>query len=94
MENWSAEAELTALWLDAIRRFASELASGIDRDRTAGLAPPGVDAHRLGTALIWGTERCLHIAGLGVDGALSNEEAIVEPLLAMWLGAIYGPSRS
>jgi hypothetical protein len=44
----------------------------------------------LGSALIWGTERCFHVAGLGVDDDLPNEQAIVEPLLALWLGTIYG----
>ncbi len=92
MEHWHAVPELQTLWLDVVGRFASGLAVGIDRERESGLAAPGVDSRVLGSALIWGTERCFHVAGLGVDDDLPSEEEIVESLLAMWLGTIYGVS--
>jgi AcrR family transcriptional regulator len=91
MEHWHAVPELRTLWLDVVNRFASGLAVGIDRERATGLAAEGVDSRQLGAALIWATERCFHVAGLGVDEALPSEQEIVEPLLAMWLGTIYGP---
>jgi AcrR family transcriptional regulator len=91
MEHWHAVAELRTLWLDVVGRFASGLAVAIDLERKAGLAAPGIDSRRLGATLIWATERCFHVAGLSVDGDLPNEREAVEPLLAMWLGAIYGP---
>jgi AcrR family transcriptional regulator len=94
MENWHAVPELRKLWLDVVNQFAAGLALDIDRERKTGRAPPGVDSRRLGAALIWGTERCFHVAGLGVDDDLASEEEIVEPLLAMWLGAIYGDSSA
>ena len=94
MEHWHAVPELQDLWLDVVGRFASGLAVDIDRERKAGLAPDGLDSRMLGSALIWGTERCFHVAGLGVDDDLPNEQAIVEPLLALWLGTIYGPEVS
>jgi AcrR family transcriptional regulator len=90
MEHWHAVPELQTLWLDVVNRFASGLAVDIDRERKAGLAADGLDSRVLGSALIWGTERCFHVAGLGVDEDLPNEQAIVEPLLALWLGTIYG----
>jgi AcrR family transcriptional regulator len=90
MEHWHAVPELQTLWLDVVNRFASGLAADIDRERNAGLANGELDSRMLGSALIWGTERCFHVAGLGVDDDLPNEQAIVEPLLALWLGAIYG----
>jgi AcrR family transcriptional regulator len=90
MEHWHAVPELKALWLSVINRFASGLAVSIDRERAAGLAAPGGDSRQLGAALIWATERCFHVAGLGVDEELPSEKEIVEPLLAMWLGTIYG----
>ncbi len=94
MEHWHAVPELQELWLDVVNRFASGLAVDIDRERKAGLAADGLDSRMLGSALIWGTERCFHVAGLGVDEDLPNEQAIVEPLLALWLGTIYGPGRN
>ena len=90
MEHWHAVPELRTLWLDVVNRFASGLAIGIDRERDAGLAVNGLDSRMLGSALIWATERCFHVAGLGVDDDLPSEEAIVEALLAIWLGTIYG----
>ena len=42
------------------------------------------------TSLFWGTERILHVAGLGIDPDLPDEEAAVEPLVAMWRGTLYG----
>jgi len=94
MEHWHAVPELQTLWLSVVRRFADGLALDIDREREHGIAPDGVDSKHLATALIWGTERCFYVAGLGVDAHLSNEQEAVEPLLALWLGAIYGPAHS
>jgi AcrR family transcriptional regulator len=90
MEHWHSVPELQALWLDVVNRFASGLAVDIDRDRAAGLAPDGTDSRSLAAALVWATERCFYVAGLGVDDALVGEQEIVEPLLAIWLGTIYG----
>jgi AcrR family transcriptional regulator len=91
MEHWHAVPELETLWLGVVRRFASGLAIDIERERAAGLAPDGIDSRQLADALIWGTERCMYVAGLGADKNLPSESAIVEPLLALWLGTIYGP---
>ena len=90
MENWHSVPELTELWLGVVNRFASGLAVDIERERDAGLAKSGIDSRQLGSALIWATERCFHVAGLGLDKDLPGEQDIVEPLLAMWLGTIYG----
>jgi AcrR family transcriptional regulator len=90
MEHWHAVPELQTLWLDVVNRFASGLAVGIERERAAGLAADGIDSRALGAALIWATERCFHVAGLGADADLPSEQEIVEPLLAIWLGTIYG----
>jgi AcrR family transcriptional regulator len=94
MEHWHAVPELRTLWLGVVRRFASGLAADIERERAAGLAPDGPDSRQLAAALIWGTERCFYVAGLGADDDLPTEQEIVEPLLALWLGTIYGPSAA
>jgi AcrR family transcriptional regulator len=91
MEHWHAVPELRTLWLGVVRRFADGLAHDIELERTRGLAPAGTDSRALATALIWGTERCFYVAGFGADSDLPDEQAAVEPLLALWLGTIYGP---
>jgi TetR/AcrR family transcriptional regulator, ethionamide resistance regulator len=90
MEHWHAVPELRALWLGVVQRFSSAVAAEIDRERKAGLAPPGPDSRQVAAALIWGTERCLYVAGLGVDENIPREEDLVEPLMALWLGGLYG----
>ena len=44
--------------------------------------------------MIWGTERCLYVAGLGVDENIAREEEMVEPLMTLWLGGLYGVTGS
>jgi TetR/AcrR family transcriptional regulator, ethionamide resistance regulator len=90
MEHWHAVPELRVLWLGVVQRFAAAVAAEIDREREEGLAPPGPDSRHIAAALIWSTERCLYVAGLGVDENIPREEDLVEPLLALWLGGVYG----
>lgn len=89
-QSWHAVPELQELWLGVFARFTEAFAQEIDRERAAGVAPGGPDSRQLAAALLHGTERCLYVAGLGVDANLPNEEAIVDVLSAMWRGAIYG----
>ena len=93
MEHWHAVPELQTLWLGVVRRFADGLALEIERERARGLVPPGIDSRQLATALIWATERCLYVAGVHADDHVPDERSCVEPLLALWLGVIYGPAR-
>jgi AcrR family transcriptional regulator len=90
MEHWHAVPELRGLWLGVVQRFADAVAVEIERERKEGLAPPGPDSNQVAAALIWGTERCLYVAGLGVDKNIPREEDLVEPLMALWLGGLYG----
>jgi AcrR family transcriptional regulator len=90
VEHWHAFDELRALWLAVVERFTLAVAAEIDRERAAGLAPSGTDSRTVAATLIWASERCLYIAGLGVDKNIPNEDELVEPLLALWLGGLYG----
>jgi AcrR family transcriptional regulator len=89
-EHWHSVAQLRALWLGVVARFTDGIAGEIDRQRAAGLAPPGVDSRELTTALLWATERSFYVAGLDVDSPLRSEERSVSALYALWRGAIYG----
>jgi AcrR family transcriptional regulator len=89
-EYWHAVPELRQMWLEIVGRFTDALGAEIDRQRDAGLAPPGVDSRRLMATLFWGAERCFYVAGLGVDEGLASEEQAGEALYAVWHGAIYG----
>jgi AcrR family transcriptional regulator len=89
-EHWHSVPELREMWLEVIDRFTDAFAREIDRQRSAGLAPPGVDSRDLAAALLWTTERCFYVAGLDVERDLPSEEQTAETLYALWHGAIYG----
>jgi AcrR family transcriptional regulator len=91
-EHWNTTPELRSMWISVVERFTAAVASEIDRERSAGLAPPGPDSRQLAAALLWGTERCLYVAGLGVDPDLPSETDTLAPLAALWLGSVYGVS--
>jgi AcrR family transcriptional regulator len=87
--NWHAVPEFREVWLAITDGFAGAITAEIEAERAAGLAPDGVDARQLASALVWSTAQCMYIAGQRVDVGLPDEDTIFEPLLAMWLGAIY-----
>ena len=90
VEHWHAVPELQSLWLAVVERFTTAVAAEIDRQRSEGLVPPGVDSRQLAATVIWATERILYIAGLGADDDLPSEPATIDVLMALWLGALYG----
>jgi AcrR family transcriptional regulator len=96
-EHWNTTPELRRLWIGVVERFTDAVAAEVDRERAAGIAPAGVPSRQLAAALLWGTERCLYVAGLGVDADLADEEQTLETLVAIWVGSLYGgrssPSR-
>ena len=93
VEHWHEVPELRTLWLGVIDRFTAAFAAEIDRERAAGHAPPGLPSRELAAALIWGSERTLYIAGLGVTDDLPHEDRALRALQAFWRGAVYGHSR-
>ena len=93
-ESWNTTAELRGLWLGVMDRFIAALSGQIDRDRAAGLTPPGPDSRTLAATLLWSTECCLYVSGLGVEESLQTESAMLEPLVAMWRGTLLGASAS
>jgi len=88
--HWQTEPELRTLWLDVVERFVVAGAREIDRERQDGLIASPVPSRALAATLFWGTERVLHIAGMGVEPNLPDEEAAVASLVAMWNGTLYG----
>jgi AcrR family transcriptional regulator len=88
-EEWPRSQEIGAVWHGVMRRVAEALARAIERERAAGVAPPGVGSKALASSLVWATERVFHVSAIGVPG-LPSISAAVEPLVQMYMGAIYG----
>ena len=89
-EEWPADPELRRLWFRMHSDLTERIASIIVQDRESGLAPPGADPLALAAALVWSTERALHIAKTGQVPALPDHESIIEPLVQLYVQTIYG----
>jgi AcrR family transcriptional regulator len=89
-EQWPVVPELQDLWFRIHADLTRRIAAVITADRAAGLAPPGADATALAASLVWSTERALLISKTGRVDALPDHAAIVEPLVQLYVGTIYG----
>lgn len=87
-ESWHDDPDLEAAWRSLMGRFTNASAEQIDREREAGVAPPGIDAHALGAMLTWMTERALYLAISGEEPEIGDEQ-LVETLTHVWLRAVY-----
>jgi AcrR family transcriptional regulator len=91
-EEWPAVPELQDLWFRIHADLTRRIAAVIAADRAAGLAPPGADPTALAASLVWSTERALLVSRTGRVAALPDHAALVEPLVQIYLGTIYGRS--
>jgi TetR/AcrR family transcriptional regulator, ethionamide resistance regulator len=90
-EHWQEVEDLREVWLGTFKRMADALALEIERERTAGFAPPGPDAQTLAASLLWATAGVLHTAWLGDVDELSGRPAeVTDAVTTMWVGAVYG----
>lgn len=88
--HWQTEPDLRTQWLAVAERFIDAGAVEIDRERLEGLITSPVPSRTLAATLFWGTEWILHIAGMGVERDVPDEEAAVPSLIAIWRGTLYG----
>jgi AcrR family transcriptional regulator len=88
-EEWPAVPSLHRLWFRMYGDLTRRIAIVIEEDRAAGVAPPGADAQALAACLAWTTERALHIAMTAEHPTLPDEQALIEPLVQLYVGTIY-----
>ena len=88
-EARSTSSEVRELWASVFEAWVQQSAAAIEAERARGTAPPGTPARDLAVALTSMNERVLY-ATLSGDGPAVAESDVVEVLLAVWLGAIYG----
>jgi AcrR family transcriptional regulator len=89
-EEWPAVPELRRIWFELLGEITVRLARLIDDERRAGIAPAGADSEAIAASLIWGAERAFHVAMTGHHPTLVDPEVIVEPLVQLFVGTIYG----
>jgi TetR/AcrR family transcriptional regulator, ethionamide resistance regulator len=88
-EEWPAVPELQRLWFRMHGELTRRLAELIVSERAAGRAPEGADAEALAACLVWTGERAFHVAMTGEIPALSSHDALIEPLVQLYVGTIY-----
>ncbi|HEY2316659.1 MAG TPA: TetR/AcrR family transcriptional regulator [Solirubrobacteraceae bacterium] len=89
-EEWPAVPELREIWFAMLGDFTDRLARLIERERAAAAAPPGADAQALAASLVWTAERSFHVAVSGSHPTLRDPGVLVEPLVQLFVGSIYG----
>ena len=89
-EEWPAIPELRAIWFAMLGDFTARLARLIEGERAAGVAPRGADAKALAASLVWTAERSFHVANSGSHPTLRDASTLVEPLVQLFVGSIYG----
>ncbi|HEX8977829.1 MAG TPA: TetR/AcrR family transcriptional regulator [Solirubrobacteraceae bacterium] len=90
IEEWPTVPALRRLWFRTIDAMGARLTLLIEAERAAGVAPPGAPSEALGATLAWGAERAFHIAMTGHHPTLVDEEALLDPLVQLYIGTIYG----
>jgi AcrR family transcriptional regulator len=88
-EEWPAVPELQRLWFRMHGELTRRLAGLIVAERAAGRAPDGADPAALAACLVWTGERAFHVAMTGEIAALSGHDALIEPLVQLYVGTIY-----
>ena len=86
-----SNAEVRRLWARVFDEWVQACAAGIEAERARGAAAAGVPARDLAVALTSMNERVLYATFSG-DGPAVAEADVVDVLLGVWLGAIYGPT--
>jgi TetR/AcrR family transcriptional regulator, ethionamide resistance regulator len=92
-EARSTSAEVRQLWGDVVEGWVQRSAAAIEAERDRGAAPPGLPARDLAVALTSMNERVLYATFSG-DGPAVAEADVVDVLLGVWLGAVYGTAPS
>jgi AcrR family transcriptional regulator len=87
----ATSAEVRALWARVMEQFVEETSAAIEAERARGAAPDGVPARALAVALNLMNERVLHDT-FARHAPMVDEADVIDVLVAVWLGAIYGPA--
>jgi AcrR family transcriptional regulator len=85
--------EVRALWARGFEGWVRTCTATIEAERRRGAAPPGVPARDLAIVLNAMNERALYGTFSG-DRTAVAEEDVVDVLLEVWIGAIYGGSAA
>jgi TetR/AcrR family transcriptional regulator, ethionamide resistance regulator len=85
--------EAQGLWAQITAGWVDQVAGRIEEERENSLAPAGVSARALATALVQMNERTLRSVFTGVKPAIAERE-VIDVLAHVWVSAIYAPAHT
>lgn len=91
VEAAAYDPEVATYWRALVGRFVAATRARIEREQAAGAVDGALPAQSVAFGLCWMTERAAY-EHLAQDGDL-EDAGLVDGLLAIWLGAVYGRSR-
>ncbi len=91
VEVTAVDAEIAHHWRTLMARFVAATRTRIEREQAAGNVDAALPAQGIAFGLCWMTERSAY-ENLVQHGNLADD-ALVDALLAIWLGAVYGRPR-
>jgi AcrR family transcriptional regulator len=92
VELSESNEEAQGLWAQVTAGWVDQVADRIGQERESGLAPVGVSARDLATALVQMNERALRSVFTAAKPAIAERE-VIDVLAHVWVSAIYGPPR-
>jgi AcrR family transcriptional regulator len=92
VELSESNEEAQSLWAQITAGWVDQVAERIGQERETGLAPAGVSARDLATALVQMNERALRSVFTASKPAIAERE-VIDVLAHVWVSAIYGPAR-
>ena len=91
VEAAAYDDETARAWRALVGHFVAATRARIEREQAAGTVDPALPAQQVAFGLCWMTERSAY-EHLVQDGDV-GDSALVDGMLAIWLGAIYGRPR-
>jgi AcrR family transcriptional regulator len=93
VELSESNEEAQSLWAQITAGWVAQVAERIGEERQSGVAPAGVPARDLATALVQMNERALRSVFTGDQPAIAERE-VIDVLAHVWVSAIYAAARS
>jgi AcrR family transcriptional regulator len=91
VELSESNEEAQSLWAQITAGWVEQVEERIAQERESGLAPAGVPARDLATALVQMNERALRSVFTGAKPAIAERE-VIDVLAHVWVSAIYSPA--
>jgi AcrR family transcriptional regulator len=92
VELSESNEEAQSLWAQITAGWVEQVEERIGQERDSGIAPAGVPARDLATALVQMNERALRSVFTGSKPAIAEGE-VIDVLAHVWVSAIYSPTR-